>query len=140
MVINKFFCHVSDLTSNPHFPRINEAVEFKDHKIQVASYLISLKVEPSPALSVNLSSEPLVRIMLTHQLVRGHHGYNLGQGVMIVHLIEKDFILGVHTLPKDATYLQNLLQKELGGRDDILVSRIAVIIVVYCIIYDWLML
>ncbi|TSO88068.1 Adhesion G-protein coupled receptor D1 [Bagarius yarrelli] len=47
---------------------INEAVEFKDYKIQVASYLISLKVDPSPALSVNLSSEPLIRIMLTHQL------------------------------------------------------------------------
>ncbi|XP_060787256.1 adhesion G-protein coupled receptor D1 isoform X5 [Neoarius graeffei] len=53
---------------NPLKTRINEAVEFKDHKIQVASYLISLKVEPSPALSVNLSSEPLIRIMLTHQL------------------------------------------------------------------------
>ncbi|KAG7332042.1 hypothetical protein KOW79_003876 [Hemibagrus wyckioides] len=53
---------------SPMRTRINEAVEFKDHKIQVASYLISLKVEPSPALSVNLSSEPLIRIMLTHQL------------------------------------------------------------------------
>ncbi|XP_046728025.1 adhesion G-protein coupled receptor D1 isoform X2 [Silurus meridionalis] len=53
---------------SPLRTRINEAVEFMDHKIQVASYLISLKVEPSPALSVNLSSEPLIRIMLTHQL------------------------------------------------------------------------
>ncbi|XP_047679116.1 adhesion G-protein coupled receptor D1 isoform X5 [Tachysurus fulvidraco] len=53
---------------SPMRTRINEAVEFKEHKIQVASYLISLKVEPSPALSVNLSSEPLIRIMLTHQL------------------------------------------------------------------------
>ncbi|XP_053480152.1 adhesion G-protein coupled receptor D1 isoform X2 [Ictalurus furcatus] len=53
---------------SPLRTRIDEAVEFKDHKIQVASYLISLKVEPSPALSVNLSSEPLIRIMLTHQL------------------------------------------------------------------------
>ncbi|KAM9475036.1 adhesion G-protein coupled receptor D1 isoform 1-T1 [Clarias gariepinus] len=53
---------------SPLRTRINEAVEFKDHKIQVASHLISLKVEPSPALSVNLSSEPLIRIMLTHQL------------------------------------------------------------------------
>ncbi|XP_065103422.1 adhesion G-protein coupled receptor D1 isoform X2 [Paramisgurnus dabryanus] len=47
---------------------INEAVDFKDHKIQMASHLISLKVEPSPALSLNLSTEPLIRIVLTHQL------------------------------------------------------------------------
>ncbi|XP_053536049.1 adhesion G-protein coupled receptor D1 isoform X3 [Ictalurus punctatus] len=53
---------------SPLRTRIDEAAGFKDHKIQVASYLISLKVEPSPALSVNLSSEPLIRIMLTHQL------------------------------------------------------------------------
>uniref|UniRef100_A0A8C1WJV8 Adhesion G protein-coupled receptor D1 n=1 Tax=Cyprinus carpio TaxID=7962 RepID=A0A8C1WJV8_CYPCA len=38
------------------------------HKIQMASHLISLKVEPSPALSDNLSTEPLIRIVLTHQL------------------------------------------------------------------------
>ncbi|XP_057213644.1 adhesion G-protein coupled receptor D1 isoform X2 [Triplophysa rosa] len=47
---------------------INEAVDFKDYKIQMASHLISLKVEPSPALSLNLSAEPLIRIVLTHQL------------------------------------------------------------------------
>uniref|UniRef100_A0A8C5CTR1 Adhesion G protein-coupled receptor D1 n=1 Tax=Gadus morhua TaxID=8049 RepID=A0A8C5CTR1_GADMO len=45
------------------------AADFKDHKIQVASYLISLKVEPSPALSVNLSGSPLIKIVLTHVLV-----------------------------------------------------------------------
>ncbi len=50
--------------------RINEATDFKDHKIQVASCLISLKVEPSPALSVNLSGAPLIKIVLTHILVR----------------------------------------------------------------------
>uniref|UniRef100_A0AAR2IU33 Adhesion G protein-coupled receptor D1 n=1 Tax=Pygocentrus nattereri TaxID=42514 RepID=A0AAR2IU33_PYGNA len=54
---------------SPLRTRINEAVDFKDCKIQVASYLISLKVEPLPALSVNLSAEPLIRIVLTHQLV-----------------------------------------------------------------------
>uniref|UniRef100_A0A8C8K6D7 Adhesion G protein-coupled receptor D1 n=1 Tax=Oncorhynchus tshawytscha TaxID=74940 RepID=A0A8C8K6D7_ONCTS len=42
------------------------------HKIQVASFLISLKVEPSPALSVNLSGAPLIKIVLTHILVRVH--------------------------------------------------------------------
>lgn len=50
--------------------RINEAADFKDHKIQVASCLISLKVEPSPALSINLSGAPLIKIVLTHVLVR----------------------------------------------------------------------
>ncbi|XP_051508987.1 adhesion G-protein coupled receptor D1-like [Myxocyprinus asiaticus] len=53
---------------SPLQTRINEAVDFKDHKIQMASHLISLKVEPSPTLSINLSTEPLIRIVLTHQL------------------------------------------------------------------------
>lgn len=53
--------------------RINEAADFKDHKIQVASYLISLKVEPSPALSSNLHGGPLIKIVLTHMLVRLTH-------------------------------------------------------------------
>uniref|UniRef100_A0A8C1NQ17 Adhesion G protein-coupled receptor D1 n=1 Tax=Cyprinus carpio TaxID=7962 RepID=A0A8C1NQ17_CYPCA len=56
--------------------KINEAVDFKDHKIQMASHLISLKVEPSPALSHNLSTEPLIRIVLTHQLVGEHQSFN----------------------------------------------------------------
>lgn len=50
--------------------RINEAAVYKDHKIHVASCLISLKVEPLPALSVNLSGAPLIKIVLTHVLVR----------------------------------------------------------------------
>ncbi|XP_063051285.1 adhesion G-protein coupled receptor D1 isoform X3 [Engraulis encrasicolus] len=53
---------------SPLKTRINEASDFKEHKIQVASHLISLKVEPSPALSFNLSKEPLIKIVLTHQL------------------------------------------------------------------------
>ncbi|KAI2661509.1 Adhesion G-protein coupled receptor D1 [Labeo rohita] len=57
---------------SPLQTRINEAVDYKDHKIQMASHLISLKVEPSPALSLNLSTEPLIRIVLTHQLVGKH--------------------------------------------------------------------
>ncbi|XP_062855458.1 adhesion G-protein coupled receptor D1 isoform X2 [Trichomycterus rosablanca] len=61
--MHNFYKQISPLRT-----RISAAVEFKDYKIQVASYLISLKVEPSPVLSVNLSSEPLIRIMLTHQL------------------------------------------------------------------------
>uniref|UniRef100_A0A8D3CNG2 Adhesion G protein-coupled receptor D1 n=1 Tax=Scophthalmus maximus TaxID=52904 RepID=A0A8D3CNG2_SCOMX len=55
---------------SPVKTRIKEAADFKDHKIQVASCLISLKVEPSPALSVNLSGAPLIKIVLTHMLVR----------------------------------------------------------------------
>ncbi|KAI1900883.1 hypothetical protein AGOR_G00054430 [Albula goreensis] len=53
---------------SPLKTKINEATDFKDHKIQVASFLISLKVEPSPALSVNLSGAPLIKIVLTHVL------------------------------------------------------------------------
>ncbi|XP_064210091.1 adhesion G-protein coupled receptor D1 isoform X1 [Anguilla rostrata] len=53
---------------SPLKTKINEAADFKDHKIQVASFLISLKVEPSPALSVNLSGAPLIKIVLTHLL------------------------------------------------------------------------
>ncbi|XP_077418620.1 adhesion G-protein coupled receptor D1 isoform X2 [Vanacampus margaritifer] len=53
---------------SPVKTRINEAADFKDHKIQVASCLISLNVEPSPALSVNLSGAPLIKIVLTHIL------------------------------------------------------------------------
>uniref|UniRef100_A0A672ZUR9 Adhesion G protein-coupled receptor D1 n=1 Tax=Sphaeramia orbicularis TaxID=375764 RepID=A0A672ZUR9_9TELE len=55
---------------SPYKTRINEATDFKDHKIQVASCLISLKVEPSPALSVNLSGAPLIKIVLTHALTK----------------------------------------------------------------------
>ncbi|KAL6456384.1 hypothetical protein MHYP_G00349280 [Metynnis hypsauchen] len=64
---------------SPLRTRINEAVDFKDCKIQVASYLISLKVEPLPALSVNLSTEPLIRIVLTHQLSKEQHLQALNQ-------------------------------------------------------------
>uniref|UniRef100_A0A672JLF6 Adhesion G protein-coupled receptor D1 n=1 Tax=Salarias fasciatus TaxID=181472 RepID=A0A672JLF6_SALFA len=55
---------------SPIKTRINEANDFKDHRILVASCLISLKVEPLPALSVNLSGTPLIKIVLTHVLVR----------------------------------------------------------------------
>lgn len=50
--------------------RIDGAAGFKDHKIQVTSFLISLNVEPSPALSINLFGSPLIKIVLTHFLVR----------------------------------------------------------------------
>uniref|UniRef100_A0AAQ5WWL3 Adhesion G protein-coupled receptor D1 n=1 Tax=Amphiprion ocellaris TaxID=80972 RepID=A0AAQ5WWL3_AMPOC len=59
--------------------RINEAADFRDHKIQVASCLISLKVEPLPALSVNLSGAPLIKIVLTHVLTREQQDQVLNQ-------------------------------------------------------------
>uniref|UniRef100_A0A6Q2Y0X4 Adhesion G protein-coupled receptor D1 n=1 Tax=Esox lucius TaxID=8010 RepID=A0A6Q2Y0X4_ESOLU len=59
--------------------RIHEAADFKDHNIQMASFLISLKVEPLPALSVNLSGAPLIKIALTHILNRDQQGQALNQ-------------------------------------------------------------
>ncbi|XP_044222286.1 adhesion G-protein coupled receptor D1 isoform X1 [Thunnus albacares] len=64
---------------SPIKTRINEAVDFKDHKIQVASCLISLKVEPSPALSINLSGAPLIKIVLTHVLTKEQQDQVLNQ-------------------------------------------------------------
>ncbi|CAF91651.1 unnamed protein product [Tetraodon nigroviridis] len=59
---------------SPVKTRISKAADFKDHKIQVASCLISLKVEPSPALSSSLLGGPLIKIVLTHMLVSLTHG------------------------------------------------------------------
>uniref|UniRef100_A0AAX7T8V4 Adhesion G protein-coupled receptor D1 n=1 Tax=Astatotilapia calliptera TaxID=8154 RepID=A0AAX7T8V4_ASTCA len=69
-----FAMECSSTLSKPILPflslRINEAADYKDHKIHVASCLISLKVEPLPALSVNLSGAPLIKIVLTHVLTK----------------------------------------------------------------------
>ncbi|XP_030593485.1 adhesion G-protein coupled receptor D1 isoform X2 [Archocentrus centrarchus] len=64
---------------SPVKTRINEAAEYKDHKITVASSLISLKVEPLPALSVNLSGAPLIKIVLTHVLTKEQQDQVLNQ-------------------------------------------------------------
>ncbi|KAJ7994144.1 hypothetical protein DPEC_G00262860 [Dallia pectoralis] len=64
---------------NPLRTRISEAAVFRDHKIQMASFLISLKVEPLPELSVNLSGSPLIKIVLTHVLTRDQQGQALNQ-------------------------------------------------------------
>uniref|UniRef100_A0A8C9X2G3 Adhesion G protein-coupled receptor D1 n=1 Tax=Sander lucioperca TaxID=283035 RepID=A0A8C9X2G3_SANLU len=64
---------------SPVKTRINKAADFKNHKIQVASCLISLKVEPSPALSVNLSGAPLIKIVLTHILTKEQQEQVLNQ-------------------------------------------------------------
>ncbi|CAL1616271.1 unnamed protein product [Knipowitschia caucasica] len=72
--IHKYYREIS-----PFKTRINEASDFKDHKIQVASNLISLKVEPSPALSINLSGTPLIKIVLTHTLTKEQQDQVLNQ-------------------------------------------------------------
>ncbi|XP_058889111.1 adhesion G-protein coupled receptor D1-like isoform X3 [Acipenser ruthenus] len=53
---------------DPLKTKIKEAANYKENKISATSYIISLKVEPPPALSVNLSGTPLITIVLTHVL------------------------------------------------------------------------
>ncbi|KAG2470731.1 AGRD1 protein, partial [Polypterus senegalus] len=53
---------------NPLSTNIKEAAAFKDYRITATSYIISLKVDPPPALSVNLSGNPLIKIVLIHVL------------------------------------------------------------------------
>ncbi|XP_041856068.1 adhesion G-protein coupled receptor D1 isoform X2 [Melanotaenia boesemani] len=72
--MHKYYKEISPVKT-----RINEAADFKDHKIQVASCLISLKVEPLPALSVNLSGAPLIKIVLTHVLSKEQQDQVLNQ-------------------------------------------------------------
>ncbi|KAI1233174.1 hypothetical protein IHE44_0006381 [Lamprotornis superbus] len=55
---------------NPEDTRIAEAAAYKGYTISASSYLISIKVEPLPQLSCNLSGSPLLSIQLTHRLVR----------------------------------------------------------------------
>ncbi|NXW78862.1 AGRD1 protein, partial [Hirundo rustica] len=53
---------------NPMDTKIAGAAAYKGYMISASSYLISLKVEPLPQLSYNLSGSPLVTIQLTHRL------------------------------------------------------------------------
>ncbi|NXL78594.1 AGRD1 protein, partial [Leptocoma aspasia] len=53
---------------NPVDTRIAEAAAYKGYLISASSHLISVKVEPVPQLSHNLSGSPLIRIQLTHRL------------------------------------------------------------------------
>ncbi|XP_029426992.1 adhesion G-protein coupled receptor D1 isoform X2 [Rhinatrema bivittatum] len=55
---------------NPSNTRIAGAAAYKDHMITAASYIISLRLEPPPTLSQNLSGSPLITIHLKHIL---HH-------------------------------------------------------------------
>ncbi|NWQ99733.1 AGRD1 protein, partial [Paradoxornis webbianus] len=56
-------------TINPMDTRIAEAAAYKGYMISASSHLISLKVEPLPQLSYNLSGSPLITIQLAHRLV-----------------------------------------------------------------------
>ncbi|NWU22220.1 AGRD1 protein, partial [Dyaphorophyia castanea] len=53
---------------NPLDTKIAEAAAYKGYTISASSYLISIKVEPLPKLSYNLSGSPLITIQLTHKL------------------------------------------------------------------------
>uniref|UniRef100_A0A8C3ILB0 Adhesion G protein-coupled receptor D1 n=1 Tax=Chrysemys picta bellii TaxID=8478 RepID=A0A8C3ILB0_CHRPI len=53
---------------NPMDTKITEAAAYKGYMISAMSYIISLKVEPPPTLSHNLSGSPLITIRLTHKL------------------------------------------------------------------------
>ncbi|NXR80464.1 AGRD1 protein, partial [Pycnonotus jocosus] len=53
---------------NPTDTKIAEAAAYKGYMVSASSYLISLKVEPRPQLSYNLSGSPLITIQLTHTL------------------------------------------------------------------------
>uniref|UniRef100_A0A8D0BJ71 Adhesion G protein-coupled receptor D1 n=1 Tax=Salvator merianae TaxID=96440 RepID=A0A8D0BJ71_SALMN len=63
------FLDVKQTTINVIFLfRIPEAAACEDCMISATSYLISLKVEPLPTLSHNLSASPLITIHLKHTL------------------------------------------------------------------------
>ncbi|NXP99795.1 AGRD1 protein, partial [Vidua macroura] len=53
---------------NPADTRIAEAAAYKGYMISASSFLISVKVEPLPQLSHNLSGSPLITIQLAHRL------------------------------------------------------------------------
>ncbi|KAF7199808.1 adhesion G-protein coupled receptor D1 isoform X2 [Nothobranchius furzeri] len=72
--MHKYYKEISPVKT-----RIKGSADYKDHSIQVASCLISLKVEPLPALSVNLSGAPLIRIVLTHVLTKEQQDQLLNQ-------------------------------------------------------------
>ncbi|KAK5610390.1 hypothetical protein CRENBAI_005404 [Crenichthys baileyi] len=72
--MHKYYKEISPVKT-----RITESANYKDHKIQVASCLISLKVEPLPALLVNHSGPPLIKIVLTHVLTKEQQDQMLNQ-------------------------------------------------------------
>uniref|UniRef100_A0A3B3TGI4 Adhesion G protein-coupled receptor D1 n=1 Tax=Poecilia latipinna TaxID=48699 RepID=A0A3B3TGI4_9TELE len=72
--MHKYYKEISPVKT-----RITKATDYKDHKIQIASCLISLKVEPLPPLLVNHSGAPLIKIVLTHVLTKEQQDQMLNQ-------------------------------------------------------------
>nr|XP_033812688.1 adhesion G-protein coupled receptor D1 isoform X3 [Geotrypetes seraphini] len=62
---------------------IAEAAVYKDHMISAASYIISLRLEPPPTLSHNLSGSPLVTIHLKHLLHHKKYGQAANQSNIV---------------------------------------------------------
>ncbi|XP_015499876.1 adhesion G-protein coupled receptor D1 isoform X2 [Parus major] len=64
---------------NPVHTRIAEAAAYKGSMISASSYLISLKVEPLPQLSHNLSGSPVITIQLAHKLTPRQYSQALNE-------------------------------------------------------------
>ncbi|XP_058707746.1 adhesion G-protein coupled receptor D1 isoform X1 [Poecile atricapillus] len=64
---------------NPVDTRIAEAAAYKGSMISASSYLISLKVEPLPQLSYNLSGSPIITIQLAHKLTPRQYSQALNE-------------------------------------------------------------
>ncbi|XP_055511519.1 LOW QUALITY PROTEIN: adhesion G-protein coupled receptor D1 [Leucoraja erinacea] len=63
--------------------RINGATLHKDHLITVGSRIISLKIDPPPTLSHNLSGSPLITITLSHILTPAQSGHDLNSSTNV---------------------------------------------------------
>ncbi|XP_072443776.1 adhesion G-protein coupled receptor D1 isoform X3 [Chiloscyllium punctatum] len=64
---------------DPLETKISESALHKEHKITVMSYIISLKMEPPPTLSHNLSGSPLTTLTLSHVLTPGQYQFALNK-------------------------------------------------------------
>ncbi|XP_059510868.1 adhesion G-protein coupled receptor D1 isoform X2 [Stegostoma tigrinum] len=64
---------------DPLQTKISESAFHKDHKITVMSYIISLKMEPPPSLSHNLSGFPLSTLTLSHVLTPSQYQFVLNK-------------------------------------------------------------
>eukprot|EP00062_Callorhinchus_milii_P021668 gi/632978668/ref/XP_007906042.1/ PREDICTED: probable G-protein coupled receptor 133 [Callorhinchus milii] len=60
---------------SPFHTKIKEATPHKDLQMTVTSYIISLKMEPGPSLSQNLSGSPLITIVLKHVMTQEQYSY-----------------------------------------------------------------
>ncbi|EMP40304.1 hypothetical protein UY3_02467 [Chelonia mydas] len=77
---------------NPMDTKIAEAAAYKGYKISAMSYVISLKVEPPPTLSHNLSGSPLITIQLTHKLWQCRAVCSEGRGGSVKNAVTTDLL------------------------------------------------